>query len=236
MSDFLLVIDTESSGLPKKWNIPFSQTESWPFVVQVSWLVYRWDGTKIKEENHYISNSDYTIEPSSREIHHISDRLLAEKGESRKAVLELLQNDLIQYKPIVIGHFVELDYKLLNVEFCRIGQKRNPLENLPLFCTMTCATSLPYMETHRQMKLVELYHYLFTEEQPFPHNAFYDALATARCFFKEKEILSLAQAQILAQRPVVNDHQYRSNTRKIGIVIVAAVVLLLVIVVYSSFR
>ena len=236
MDDFLLVIDTESSALPKKWNAPFNQVDKWPHVVQVSWLVYRWDGTKIKQEDHYIRRSDYGIDPSSRAIHHISDELLLEKGESRDIVLELLQKDLDQYRPIVIGHFVELDYKLLNVEFCRIGKNKSPLEGLPLFCTMLASVSLPYMETNRQMRLADLYYYLFAEEQPFPHNALYDALATARCYFRERELLSLGPSEMLSQRPFVKDERCRRHTRVLGFVVAAAALLLLMALVCRSFR
>ncbi|MFT4202713.1 MAG: 3'-5' exonuclease [Chitinophagaceae bacterium] len=234
MTDFLLFIDTESSGLPQKWDLPFGQTDGWPYVVQVAWLVYNQDGTKIKEENHYIRNTDYTIEPSSREIHHISDETLQEKGENRQLVLERLQNDLDQYNPIIVGHCVELDYKLLNVEYRRIGQPLSPLENRTLFCTMLSSTSLPHIDANKQMKLVELYHYLFAEEQPFPHDALYDAQATARCFFKEKEILSLSPCQISEQQPVKSS-RYEHNTKRLGIVIVVAVVVLIVVVYYCAF-
>ncbi|WP_447640215.1 MULTISPECIES: 3'-5' exonuclease [Chitinophagaceae] len=236
MDHFLLVIDTESSDIPQMWNAPSDQSDCWPYVVQVAWLVYDWNGKVIKQESHYIRNDDYIVTDASRAIHHITDAVLQEKGEGRKVVLELLQNDLIQYRPIVVGHFVELDYKLLNAEFCRIGQKKNPLMSAPLFCTMLTSTSLPYMEINRRMKLTELYHYLFSEGQPYPHHALYDALATARCFFKERELLSIDWNEAREQNPVVRDHQYERNTRKIGIIVVAAVILLLIILIYSSFR
>lgn len=236
MHDYYLVIDTESSGLPIKWNASCEQLDNWPFVVQVCWLVYNHDGALLKQEDHYIANTDYTVHPASREIHGISDEILSQKGKERHAVLELLQKDLEQFQPIVVGHFVELDYKLLNVEFFRIGQKESPLEKLPLFCTMNCGASLPYMETQRQLKLVDLYHYLFSENQPFPHNAQYDALATARCFFKEKEILSMTQRDILSQKPVVENIQYHRNTRKLGFAVVAAALFILVLILYNSFH
>lgn len=233
-SDYILVVDTESSGIPRNWNAPFEQLDKWPNVVQLSWLVYQWDGTLVKQEDHFIANDDYTIEASSRAIHHISDEILKEKGEHRKAVLALLETDVLQYKPIVVGHFVELDYKLLNVEYCRIGQKKNPLQNVPLFCTMLGAVALPHLErNNRQLKLTELYHYLFSEEQPFPHNALYDALATARCFFKEREILSLSQNEIVSQKPIFKDHQYQQRTRKIGVALFVAAIVLLAVLIYS---
>lgn len=236
MVDYLLVIDTECSALPKKWDAPYTQWDNWPYVVQVSWLVYDWEGTKIKQENHYIINADYQVSSDSREIHHISDALLAEKGEVRSVVLRLLQADLIHYKPIVIGHFVELDYHLLNVEFSRIGLLENPLMGLPLFCTMHCSSNLPYMDVNRQMKLVDLYRYLFSEEQPCPHNALYDAIATAKCFFQERELLSLTQKEIYNQKPFIKNSQFQRNTKRLGAIIVVAIFVLLAIVLYRVNR
>ncbi len=54
MSDYLLFIDTETSGLPKKWGLPYSAKNNWPFSVQIAWVIYTKEGQKVKQENHFI--------------------------------------------------------------------------------------------------------------------------------------------------------------------------------------
>lgn len=233
MSQFVLVVDTESSGLPKNWKAPYDQMDNWPFVVQLSWFVFQWNGTLVKKEDHYIANSDYVIEPSARAIHHISDEILVEKGEERQSVLDIYSADLLQYKPIIVGHFVELDFHLINVEYNRIGKKDNPLLGLPLFCTMQASARLPQMNVNRQLRLVDLYRYFFSEEQPFPHNALYDAEAAARCFFQMRDIIPLTREDVIKQKPVRLESQFQRNTRMLGVAIVVAILLVFTLIVYG---
>ena len=39
----IVVFDVETTGLPKKRNCPFTDFENWPYIVQLSWLVYNND-------------------------------------------------------------------------------------------------------------------------------------------------------------------------------------------------
>ena len=106
MRDYLLFIDTETSGLPKKWNVPYSTKNVWPHAIQVSWIIYTKDGVKIKEENKYINNTDFEISASSLEIHKIEPSFLRVLGVSRKEVLLAITDDLKEYQPMIIGHFI----------------------------------------------------------------------------------------------------------------------------------
>lgn len=46
LKDYLLFIDTEATGLPKKWNLPYNTPGNWPDAVQISWLLYTKEGQK----------------------------------------------------------------------------------------------------------------------------------------------------------------------------------------------
>src|SRR5690606_27389310 len=85
MNDFIMFIDTETSGLPKDWDNP---NEDWPYVIQLSWIVYNKQGKLIKEEDHYIYDEHIVIDPQSEEVHHITKTMLEEKGEKRLKVLK----------------------------------------------------------------------------------------------------------------------------------------------------
>jgi DNA polymerase-3 subunit epsilon len=53
LNDYLLFIDTEASGLPLKWNLPYNADENWPHALQVSWLIYDKYNTLVKQQDHY---------------------------------------------------------------------------------------------------------------------------------------------------------------------------------------
>jgi hypothetical protein len=40
----LLFFDTETTGLPKYWKAPVTDTENWPRMVQLAWLLYDSEG------------------------------------------------------------------------------------------------------------------------------------------------------------------------------------------------
>lgn len=199
MSDYFLFIDTETSGLPKDWNAPYSAKGKWPFIVQIAWLVYTRTGKLLKTENHYIRDSDYEISSTSRNIHGISSALLKEKGKERKEVMALLQQDLIHYEPLLVGHFMQLDYHMLGVGFYRAGIE-NPVPALPVFCTMELSATFLSDSHKKHLKLGELYERLFHHSLEQQHNALTDAQATAACFFELRKRGDITEKVIARQQ------------------------------------
>jgi DNA polymerase III subunit epsilon len=183
VNEYLLFVDTETSGLPKDWNKPYADRDNWPHLVQVAWEVYTRQGELLKSENAYIKPSDYEMNVDSQRIHGISREFLESNGESRFDVLQRLQQDLLHYKPLVVGHFMQLDFHMLGLGFFRAGLD-NPLEQLPTFCTMQATVHFVREARHRHLRLNELYLRLFGEPLQNEHDAATDAQATARVFFE----------------------------------------------------
>ena len=183
MNDYLLFIDTEASGLPANWHEPYSTEGNWPSAVQVSWIIYTQDGQEVKRANHFILNTDFVITPKAMEIHGINPGILAVKGKPRTEIMQLLANDLNQYQPMVVGHFIQLDYHILSADFYRAGIE-NPLVNLPVFCTMLATTQLIWTPMPKSLLLGDLYAYLFYKPLQNQHNALTDAEAAAQCYFE----------------------------------------------------
>ncbi|UII25669.1 3'-5' exonuclease [Fulvivirga maritima] len=183
MQDYLLFIDTETSGIPQDINTKISHTDLWPFILQVAWCIYTSEGELLKSENHYINEPDIIIEEASQKIHNIDYELLKEKGESRKEVIKILANDLRHYKPLIVGHFVEFDSKMLQVAFNRVGLK-NIIKDLPHFCTMRSTGDYVRYTNRDYPSLGILYEGLFKEKLVKMHDASADAEATAKCFFE----------------------------------------------------
>ncbi|HEY0054896.1 MAG TPA: 3'-5' exonuclease [Pedobacter sp.] len=183
MRDYILFLDTEASGLPKKWDQPYSNSSNWPCAVQLAWLIYTNDGKLIKSENHFIAEKDIKIAPSAQKIHSISSNFLEQNGKSRQSVMQLLADDLMKFQPLVVGHFMEFDYHVVSADFNRAGVD-NPLTYLPRFCTMLASSYYVRDPSLSHLRLGELYIMLFDTKLDEQHNAYADAHGTAMCFFE----------------------------------------------------
>jgi DNA polymerase-3 subunit epsilon len=183
VTDYLLFIDTETSGLPKDWKKPYSEKGNWPYCVQIGWIIYTSNGQEIKRENHYINEDDFEISDSATKIHGITKAFLDANGESRKEIMTLIDHDVRKYQPLVVGHFMEFDYNMLGADFYRTGID-NPIEKENTFCTMIATTHLVKNPMLKFFRLGELYEAIFHTKLYNQHNAFVDAKATAECFFE----------------------------------------------------
>ncbi len=200
MREYLLFVDTETSGIPQDWAKPYSSRENWPHIAQLAWVVYTRDGQEVKAENHYIQPSDYDINPASGSVHGLTVDFLRQHGQPRHAVMQRLHRDLLQYHPLVVAHFMQLDFHMVSVGFYRAGLQ-NPLEHLPLFCTMRATGPLVRRSNQRFLRLTELHQRLFHEPQPQEHDALADAYATARCFFELRRQGTITPESVALQGP-----------------------------------
>ena len=221
LNDYLLFIDTEASGLPKKWYLPYNVPGNWPYALQVSWIIYDKEGQKVKEQNHYINDNDFKISPSALRIHGLTKEFLQQNGIAKIELLQLLSDDLAQYNPKVIGHFTELDYHILGAEFYR-GGINNPLEKLPIFCIMKASQHLQQNPQSKFLRLGDLYELLFKQPLLAQHNAMTDATATADCYF---ELVRRNEVKSFTQPPIVF-HQKQKIPFFIGWIIVFLLILL----------
>lgn len=199
MQEYLLFIDTETSGLPRNWNLPYSDDKNWPYAVQISWIIYTRDQVEIKREDHYIKDDDFDISNEAFKIHGITRSFLNMHGEYRKDILQLLADDLNKYKPMVVGHFVELDYHITGADFYRSGINQ-VMDELPMYCTMLGTTNFLRNPQTRYLKLNQLYSLLFNRQLSNHHNAMVDALATAECFFELVRMGSIDDDKIAKQQ------------------------------------
>ena len=75
-----LIFDTETTGLPKKFNAPVSDLDNWPRCVQIAWQLHDYDGSLIEHNDFLIKPENYDIPYQSEKIHGISTALAKEKG------------------------------------------------------------------------------------------------------------------------------------------------------------
>ncbi len=227
MNDYLLFIDTETSGLPKSLDKPYSAVNNWPNAVQVSWCIFTKDGRKIKEKSYFINNNDIQISSGAIKVHGITKHVLKDYGISRKSVLSMLTADITQYKPLLVGHFLELDYHVIGADAYR-EKMENPLQLVPAFCTMVATKHMVKNPAATFLKLGQLHEILFNQPLQHQHNALSDAMATATCFFelvRRKEITNFKQPPI-----VLPANQYIYNNKTGWLLAASAIILITLLI------
>ena len=73
----LLFFDTETTGLPKNYKLPYTHLENWPHIVQLSWLVSE-NGQILKESDNIIKVS-VPIPIESSRVHGITNEIAQAK-------------------------------------------------------------------------------------------------------------------------------------------------------------
>ena len=183
-----IIFDTETTGLPRNWNAPMTDTDNWPRVVQIAWQLHDDMGEMIEHRDHLIYPDGYDIPYDSEQIHGISTALAKDQGVPLETAL-LEFNEALGKAKFVVGQNIKFDLNVWGCEFHRLGIETAMVE-MPILdtCTETTA-SLCQIPGGRGGKfklptLTELHQYLF--QQPFAeaHNATADVEATTRCFFE----------------------------------------------------
>ena len=183
-----LIFDTETTGLPKRWDAPLSDTDNWPRCIQVAWQLHDEMGNCLDHQDYLIQPEGFNIPYDAEKIHGISTELAQEQGLPLVDVLEKF-NDALNKTKFVVGQNVKFDLNIMGAEFIR-EDIANPLQELPVLDTCTEHTaSLCKLPGGRYGKfklptLTELHQFLFNAPFNEAHNATADVEATTRCFFE----------------------------------------------------
>ena len=183
-----LIFDTETTGLPKRWDAPLTDSENWPRCIQIAWQIHDASGALISHEDYLIQPDGYTIPFDSEQIHGISTALAEAEGAPLEEVLEKFHAALNQVD-FVVGHNVSFDRNIMSAEYLRSGLE-DVLENKAIIDTCTEETAqlcqLPGGRggKYKLPTLSELYHFLFQENFTEAHNATADVEATTRAFLE----------------------------------------------------
>ena len=75
-----LIFDTETTGLPKRWDAPVSDTDNWPRCVQIAWQLHDARGVLLEQFDALVQPDGFNIPFEAEQIHGISTRLAREEG------------------------------------------------------------------------------------------------------------------------------------------------------------
>ena len=113
-----LIFDTETTGLPKRWDAPLNDLDNWPRCVQVAWQIHDNKGELVSQKV-LIKPDGFSIPYESEKVHGISTALADKK--------ELVYNKywmsfiMLSSNRIFVGHNISFDRNILGAEFLRLG-------------------------------------------------------------------------------------------------------------------
>lgn len=185
----ILFFDTETTGVPRDYKAPVTDSDNWPRLVQLGWIVSNANGDVIKERNYLIRPNGYFIIPEeAAKVHGITTFKANSEGHDLIEVLIEFMHDLDQVERIV-GHNISFDQHVVGAELYRLKISYSRLFSLPVTCTML--SSINYCKLtpirngqYKWPRLEELYVKLFGHTFEGAHDAMTDITATKRCYFE----------------------------------------------------
>ena len=216
-----LIFDTETTGLPKRWGAPISDTDNWPRCIQIAWQLHDAMGRVIEHQDYLVKPEGFNIPYDAERIHGISTELAEAEGIPLAEVLEKFNIALSKTK-FIVGQNLGFDINIMGCEFYRLGIE-SPMGSMPILDTCTEVTaSLLKLPGGRGGKfklptLTELHQYLFNKPFAEAHNATADVEATTRCFFELIRTEVFTKNDLQVEQEYFEDFQLK-NPREIQLI------------------
>ena len=194
-----LIFDTETTGLPRNYNAPLSDSDNWPRVVQIAWQLHDVKRNLISANSIIVKPNGFTIPFNAAQVHGIStERALAEGHDLQAVMNEFV--DAVKQTKYLCGHNVEFDLSIVGAEFIRLGMSdffagKPVIDTKNDDVTEFCAIPGGRGGKYKWPKLEELYVKLFNQGFEAAHNAAFDVQATAKAFFEllKRNILKVSE-------------------------------------------
>jgi DNA polymerase III subunit epsilon len=173
-----LFFDTETTGLPRNYNLSYNEVDNWPRLVQLAFVLSQ-DGEVLEQASYIIKPRGFTIPEKVIKIHGIDNLLAQREGvEIEKAISHFLELALDE-EIVFVGHNFHFDKNILGAELVRLKIDASFFER-PHFCTMTSQSRF----LGKYPKLSDLHLELFGRDFANAHSALSDTLACHDCFFE----------------------------------------------------
>ena len=204
-----LIFDTETTGLPQRYDAPLTDFDNWPRMIQLAWQLHDETGHLIEVQNFIIKPEGFVIPRGSEKIHGISTERAIAEGFPLTEVLNIF-NQSIEKADVVSGHNIEFDNSIVGAEMLRMQLKTKLFEKT-MVDTKEASTNYCALPGGRGGKfkwptLGELYIKLFNETFSAAHNASADVQATARCFFELIRLGIISPAMLKMNPDIINQY------------------------------
>ena len=108
-----IIFDTETTGLPKNWNAPYTDTDNWPRCIQIAWQLHDEMGKLLEHKDYLVRPDGFNIPYDAERIHGISTELAEAEGVSLEQVL-IEFNEALGKAKFVVGQNVGFDNNVIN--------------------------------------------------------------------------------------------------------------------------
>lgn len=187
---YFLFFDTETTGLPKNYDEPASNTKNWPRLVQLAWILTDAYCRRLSSHCMIVKPDGFSIPFAAEDVHGISTSVALQKGRPLREVITAFLKDAKLAKYFV-GHNISFDQNVVGAELHRLGIN-DTISTAPAFCTMKetvdfcaleCDDDCDEMIGYKYPSLQELHMKLFNKEFDNAHDAMADVSATLKCFY-----------------------------------------------------
>ncbi len=184
-----IFFDTETTGLPKNYKAPISDSANWPRMVQIAWMVCDEAGETLDSKMFIIKPEGYTIPKEASNVHGISTEKAMAEGVDLTMVLNQF-NDAMTKSQAIVAHNISFDETIVGAEFFR-KKIEWTIDKKKKYDTMKLSTDfcrIPGRYGYKWPNLNELYFKLFKRHFDGAHDALVDVKACAESFFELKRI------------------------------------------------
>ena len=203
----LLFLDSETNGLPTNRYAPFTATDCWPRLIQLSWQVVDTDSWAVIERQNYFVKTGAVWNADAARIHRIPESLVARTGRAPSEVLADLATSIRGVDRIVC-HNLAFDKPVVLAEAQRLyeagaGVRPNTIWSKPDFCTMVATKEfchIPFSDGRGMKfpKLEELYKCIFGSTYDVSGADLHDAANDVSCLVTcVRELVARGQLSVL---------------------------------------
>jgi DNA polymerase III subunit epsilon len=188
----VVVFDTETTGLPKDYKGSLYDSDNWPYIVQLSYIVFDCEKKSILHKvDHLIQlPKGITIPESATAIHRVTNEMCVNNGIDIKVALKEF-NTYAKLANRVVAHNISFDKRLIIVESIRNNMLSIFTKQPAIYCTMKSTTKKCKIERkfkdgstyYKYPTLSELHMHLFQTIPKGTHNALNDVLICLRCYY-----------------------------------------------------
>src|SRR5690606_28622943 len=113
-----LIFDTETTGLPKRWDAPYTDVDNWPRCIQIAWQLHDDMGNLVEHGDYLVKPEGFNIPFDAERVHGISTELAEEEGIGLKDTLEKFNAALAKTR-FIVGQNVAFDVNIIRCESYR---------------------------------------------------------------------------------------------------------------------
>ena len=182
-----LFFDTETTGLPKLYHAPVTDTDNWPRLVQIAWALFDETGKELAKHESIVKPDGFVIPQEASDVHGVTQERAEKEGIHLDSALDQFIWALKESEYLV-AHNIRFDEKIVGAELVRQGFNHQ-LMNTNKICTMLASTEfceIPGRYGYKWPTLKALHTKLLGSDVEDAHNALADVEAMVKCFFELK--------------------------------------------------